>query len=410
VVIPNFSACAGNSLYDRSSDPGLSYSADGRILYAISLSVNRFDPNIGIPDTSAILVSTSHDGGDTWSTPSTLKTDTSTPPTHVVFNDKELITADANNPLKAYAVWDRLDDIGSQPVWFSETTDGGVTWSTARIIHEPTSDPNDPRYTIDNHVLVLPDGTLVDTYSEGSNLNGDGIDWRDPVTGKARKKAPAVIPQQQQLIRSTDGGATWSAPIVVSNFTPSSPVDPLGHVRLRTADLVPSFTVDHHTGFLYATWQDASVSTSGSGIVVTMSKDGGLTWSTPIKVNKTPDSAPQGSGQAFTPTIDVSSTGTLAVTYYDFRKFTGSAGPQTDFWAITCKGGPTCAKDPSKWREQHVGGTFDVTLAPITGSRGYFLGDYMGLDHDGPVFVAHFTMTHPTPPDQQDIYAAAIIP
>ncbi len=411
VVVPDISACSGNNAYDRASDPVVSFSADGRILYAISLSVNHFDPTIGIPDTSAMLISRSTDGGDTWSKAITVRRDTSVPPDHVVFNDKESITADPRDPKKAYAVWDRLDEVGSQPIWFTQTRDGGKTWSKARIIHDPTSDPADPRFTIDNHVLVLPDGTLVDTYAEGSNLNGEGIDWGDETSGQLKRNAQApAVPLQQQLIRSTDGGRTWSAPIVVSDFTQSFPVDPLNHVPLRTGDLVPSFAVDHRTGVLYGTWQDGAVATSGSGIVVSSSRDGGLTWSKPIKVNKTPDSAPQGSGQAFTPTVDLSATGTVGVTYFDFRKFTGAAGPQTDYWAITCKAGPACATNPAAWHEQHVGGTFDVSLAPVAGGRGYFLGDYMGLDHAGPVFVTHFAMTHPTPPDQQDIYAAAITP
>jgi hypothetical protein len=258
--------------------------------------------------------------------------------------------------------------------------------------------------------VVEPDGTLIDTFSEGSNLNGDGNDWREQTSG-AKKKAPAAVePSRQQVIRSTDGGASWSAPITVAAFTPSSPVDPLGHKRLRTADVVPSFAVDSRNGFLYATWQEAGITNSGSAVVLSSSTDGGLTWSTPIKVSKTPDSAPQGSGQAFTPMVDVSSTGAVAVTYYDFRNFSGGPGAATDYWAVTCKGGPACANDPAKWNEQHVGGSFDVTLAAVTGARGYFLGDYMGLSHDGPVFVSNFTMTHNLPNNQQDIYAAAIVP
>ena len=45
--------------------------------------------------------------------------------------------------------------------------------------------------------------------------------------------------------------------------------------------------------------------------------DGGLTWSNPIKVNASPSGV-----AAFTPSVDVASDGTVAVTYYDFRNNT----------------------------------------------------------------------------------------
>lgn len=402
VVIPKISKCSGGS-YDRASDPGVSFSADGRTLYAISLSVGDFDPELGFVN-SAILISRSTDGGDTWSDPVTVRRDDDPN----LFNDKELIVADPVDPKRAYAVWDRSDERLSQPVWFTETDDGGKTWSTARIIHDPTAPgATDPRFTIANQIVVEPDGSLVDLYFEGSSTADDEGDWgHKPDAAQARRAD--VVGFRLQVIRSTDHGRTWSAPITVSPVDATSIVDPDGHRPLRTADILADIAVDHRTGRLYVTWQDASAATSGSGILLTSSADGGRHWSTPIKVSKTPDSAPQGTGQAFTPAVDVSGTGAVAVTYYDFRKDTPGPGAATDYWAVTCQAGAACARNSSLWREQHVAGSFDVTLAPNAG--GYFLGDYMGLDHVGPVFVSDFAQTHPLPANQQDIYAAAITP
>jgi BNR/Asp-box repeat len=407
VVIPKISKCSGG-IYDRASDPGVSFSADGRTLYAISLSVDNFDPNLGFV-TSAILISRSQDGGDTWSDPLTVKRDDNP----ALFNDKELILADPTDPKRAYAVWDRIDERFSQPVWFTQTNDGGKTWSPARIIHDPTAPgATDPRFTIGNQLVVEPDGSLIDMYFEGSNAdNDDRGDWghQGPDARRTpRADAPAVEGFRIQVIRSTDHGKTWSKPFTVAPVSITSIVDPDAHKPLRTADIIADIAVDHRSGRLFVTWQDASAATSGSGILLTSSADGGRKWSKPIKVNKTPDSAPQGTGQAFTPVVDVSSTGAVAVTYYDFRKDTPGPGGATDYWAVTCQNGASCAQHPSQWREQHVGGSFDVTLAPI--ARGYFLGDYMGLDHAGPVFVADFAMTHPVANNQQDIYTAAITP
>ena len=405
VVIPKISKCSGG-IYDRASDPGVSFSADGRTLYAISLSVDNFDPDLGFV-TSAILVSTSKNGGDTWSDPVTLRRDDDAS----FFNDKELIVADPKDPRRAYAVWDRIDDRFSQPIWFSQTNDAGRTWSTARPIYDPTAPgATDPRFTIGNQIVVEPDGTLIDMFWEGSNSGLDeGGEWgHKPDTIKKAPLAP-VIGNRIQVIRSRDHGRTWSAPSTVAFPSVAEIVDPDGKQPLRTADIIGDIAVDHRTGRLYVTWQDASAASSGAGILISSSTNQGRTWSKPVKVNKTPDSPPQGNGQAFTPVVDVATGGAVGVTYYDFRNNTPAPGALTDYWAVTCtSGGGACAGNAAKWREQHVGGSFDVTLAPI--ARGYFLGDYMGLDHAGSVFVANFAMTHPIPGNQQDIYAAGITP
>ena len=82
--------------FDRASDPWVTFAPNGDA-YQISLSVSADTL------TSAILVSRSSDGGDTWSEPVTLIRETSASN----FNDKESITADPTNSNYVYAVWDR---------------------------------------------------------------------------------------------------------------------------------------------------------------------------------------------------------------------------------------------------------------------------------------------------------------
>ncbi|MCP2343016.1 sialidase family protein [Actinomadura rupiterrae] len=393
VVVPGTTQCAGGT-YERASDPGVSFAPNGD-LYAISLSFNANDFG------NALLVSKSTDGGDHWGAPVTLKSDTE----EAFFNDKELITADPTSSQRAYAVWDRSNEQGGQPVWFARTVDGGKSWEPAKILYDPT-----PGFTIANQIVVQPDGTLVDMFFEGPAGGGEEPDRPQNQGDVKLAPRPKAQPDQSmriRVIRSRDHGATWSAPDTVAVINPAEPVDPDTHAALRTGDIVPDIAVDQHTGRLYVVWQDAGASRSQSAILLSSSGDAGRTWTKPVKVSKTPDSDPQGNGQAFTATVDVAAGGTVGVTYYDFRRNTPAAGALTDYWAVTCGGG-ACAKNPDAWREQHVGGSFDTELSPV--ARGFFLGDYMALDHAGPAFVSVFSMTHDIPGNQQDEFAAGILP
>jgi hypothetical protein len=46
------------------------------------------------------------------------------------------------------------------------------------------------------------------------------------------------------------------------------------------------------------------------------------------------------------------------------------------------------------WTENHLGGPFDMHQAPY--ARGYFVGDYQGLDAQGNVFRPLFTLASPS--------------
>jgi hypothetical protein len=102
---PPFTRCAGGNAvnggnYERASDPWVSFGPHGSA-HQIALALAGPAPNF---PTSAVLVSSSRDGGRSWGPIKTLERDT----TVRLTNDKESITADPRNSRFVYAVWDRL--------------------------------------------------------------------------------------------------------------------------------------------------------------------------------------------------------------------------------------------------------------------------------------------------------------
>ena len=93
------------------------------------------------------------------------------------------------------------------PAVFSMTTDGGKTWSPSRIIF----DPGQKNQTIDNQIVVVPTGAAKGTLVDGFTL----------LLTKGGKGNPSTD-RSVAVLRSTDGGATWSAPVIVSPLSGDS--------------------------------------------------------------------------------------------------------------------------------------------------------------------------------------------
>jgi hypothetical protein len=390
------SICTGGTAanggnYERASDPWVDVSPNGTA-YLMSLSVDTNPGGFGTSP-NAMLVMRSTDGGLTWGDPITLKRDENPN----VLNDKNTLTADPNDSSFAYAVWDRLVSPPGEaappnafensvafrgPVWFSRTTNGGDNWEPARRIF----DPGTLQQTIGNQIVVLPDN---------GEFDGELVDFFDLIRAASNRQQTRGF--SIAVLRSADHGATWSerARIVDRHVTFQGlvvdPDDPNAATRtVRTGDIIPQGTVDSNSGAIYLVFQDARFGPRSS-IAFTQSLDGGLSWSRTIKINQTPTNISLGNQQAFNPVVSVLDDGTIGVRYSDFRanEATPAVEPlSTDEFIAHCHPTtPTACADPANWGSEvkQTDASYNMRQAPF--ARGWFVGDYVGMDTDGEDFL-----------------------
>ncbi|HEV8256822.1 MAG TPA: sialidase family protein, partial [Casimicrobiaceae bacterium] len=365
------SRCTGGNAanggdYPRVSDPWVTIAPDGAAYQiAIAFGGDLLQPN----SFGAVLVSRSADGGRTWGPATTLIRDDST-----AFSDKESITADPTNASFVYATWERFvgSEQGPAPTWFARTTNGGATWEPARQIY----DPGGTNSTLNNQVVVLPDGRLVLFFSEFDDVGN-------------------LTTVLLRVIRSQDKGATWSAPITIAQSLSRGTRKPETGMPIRDGSNLGSIAVDKN-GVLAIAWQDSRFSGGArDGIAFSRSFDGGLTWSAPVQINSVRGV------QALLPTVAIRDDGAIGVTYYDFRNHVpGAPTLLTDYWL-------TASADGVNWNESHVAGPFDFATAPF--ALGLFLGDYQALTSSGNTFVPFYVTTNANSPSNlTDVFATLL--
>ncbi|HEX5865826.1 MAG TPA: sialidase family protein [Casimicrobiaceae bacterium] len=365
------SRCTGGNAanggdYPRVSDPWVTIGPDGAAYQiAIAFGGALLQPN----SFGAVLVSRSADGGQTWGPATTLIRDDST-----AFNDKESITADPTNASLVYATWERFADSNQDhaPTWFARTTSGGAAWEPARPIY----DPGAPNSTLNNQIVLLPDGTLVLFFSEFDTVGN-------------------LTNVFLRVIRSQDHGDNWSVPVTIAQSMSRGARSPETGTPIRDGSNLGSIAVDKN-GVLAVTWQDSRFSGGArDGIAFSRSFDGGLSWSPPVQINSAPGV------QAWLPTATIRDDGMIGVTYYDFRNHVlGAQTLLTDYWLTT-------SGDGVNWHENHVAGPFDVATAPF--AEGLFLGDYQGLTSVAYTFVPFYVTTNAnSPSNQTDVFATLL--
>jgi BNR repeat-like domain len=369
-----FSRCGGGTAanggdYERASDPWVDIGPDGT-LHAMALAVSGSALQPG--SVSAMLAQRSRDGGRSWEPVQTLVRDVNT-----LFHDKNTLTADRLDARFVYAVWDRLDGSGAGPTLLARSVNGGASWEPARVIYEPRV-AGGVSQTIGNRVVVLDDGSLLNVFTQIDTVGGLSSNWLG-------------------VIRSTDKGATWSAPVRVADQRPVGARDPQNAANvIRDGAILPVIAVGG--GRVWVAWQDGRESSGArDAILLSSSSDNGQTWSAPRAVNKRADVA------AFTPALWVRADGVIGLNHFDLRDDTSDAATLlATSWLLTSHdGGQT-------WREAKVVGPFD--LAPAPQARGLFIGDYMGLVSRGEQFLPVLALSQNDATNRTEVFALATLP
>jgi hypothetical protein len=239
---------------------------------------------------------------------------------------------------------------GTWTSYFSRTTNGGVSWSTPFGINStPTG-----RYAQGHDVDAMTDGTVI-------------VVW----TSESSSSPYAAM--GYGIARSTNGGANFLTANETAFTATGNRSASFNGWGIRTNDF-PRISIDKSGGarnnWIYVVHPQITQAPAGTDqdVVLNKSTDGGVTWSTGVRVNQ--DALNNGKVQFF-PAVNVDAGGGVNVIYYDNR-----------FWANT---GDSCTVFVS--RSTDGGNTFteyricDHAFKPKgeNGMSGGYMGDYIGI-------------------------------
>lgn len=289
-----------------------------------------------------IVCQRSKDGGKTWSDGGGMGEN------HPKDQDKEwACTNERGN--RIYATWTQFDKYDSKDpadsthILFSKSNRKGKKWKKPVRLDQYGGNCEDDDLTVEGAVpCVGPNGEIYVAWARGETI------WFD---------------------RSTNCGKTWLDEDIRATEMPGGWNQEIPGILRANGMPVTACDVSggEHNGTIYINWADQRNGTDDTDVFLITSKDGGSTWSEPVRVNDDP----AGKQQFFTwMTVD-QKTGAIYVVFYDRRDHEGT---ETDVYlATSLDGGKTFQNER-------------ISSSPFTPHPGVFFGDYNNISaHNGVV-------------------------
>jgi hypothetical protein len=361
--------------FAQTSDPALGFDTHGNAFIGmVSFDLGRGGQALG----GAIQVARSTDGGRTFATPVTVEVSTS----DGIEEDKPYLVVDTNpaSPFfsSVYISWtrfhfDALDNYLESPIFFSASRDGGLTWSTPKEI----SGSNPAVCTFSGTLLPFDNGRCKEDQFSSPVVAPDGTIF------VAFENEQAVndgqFRNQYLVVKSTDGGETWSAPVRASDIIHDGvhdyPINIVGRQTLSNSQFrvnsAGNLALDATSGALVVVWSDnrnGTATNTNTDIFLALSTDGGIAWSAPTTISRANDQ--------FYPWAAFAADGMLNISFYDRNYDPANSeygitlarrGPRAR--AFTLQRVDTGLSDPNHAR----------WFSSATTGKTIFLGDYNGL-------------------------------
>ncbi len=256
--------------------------------------------------------------------------------------DKEWAVVDPNSG-NIYVTWTQFDAYNSKEpgdstvILFSRSKNGGRSWSDPVRINQHAGNCLDDDMTVEGAVpAVGPEGEVYVTWA-----------WNEKL----------------YFNKSSDEGETWNTKDKVVAEQPGGWVQEIPGINRCNG--MPVTLVDRsngpNRGTIYVNWTDQRFGESDTDVWVCWSKDGGATWSEPVRVNNDKREAHQ-----FFTWMDIDQeTGSLYCIFYDRRN---QDGRHTDvFMASSTDGGST-------WKNEQL------NKEAFVPNKLVFFGDYTNID------------------------------
>jgi hypothetical protein len=323
-----------------------------------------------------------------------------------IFHDKELMVADSRSTSpkrgRVYVTWTRFQTVppplgGISPIVFSQSTDGGATWSPAVVISGVNPalctafsfTPGACDQDQGSHPVVGPDGTIYVIFGNGNT----------PTLGINQ-----VLFVRCPATRSCASSADWEGPFRISSlvgthpFGPAAAGCPAGRQCLPPNGYrVPEFTsmsvsVDRNSN-LYAIWADHRNNTNpncdfrtspvGNGappcdhdVFYSFSTNRGTTWSPTVSV--TPRSR-LGENAQWQPWHDVAGDGSKVYAAFYDRQYGDCETSGCNDITLATISRPRSSNRSIEYKRITTASMPNLTLANNPVQAG-FLGDYMWVE------------------------------